>query len=59
MRWDLAVRHAAARTDEVAASRGDALVRYHRAAGEETAAFADRIRTLDRVTAGDPAAALG
>lgn len=53
------MRHAAARTDDAAVSRGDALVRYHRAAGEETAVFADRIRTLDRVTAGDPVAALG
>ncbi|MDX5571403.1 MXAN_6230/SCO0854 family RING domain-containing protein [Streptomyces sp. ID01-9D] len=44
--WDLAVWHAAARTDEVAVSRGDALVRYRRTAGEDTAVFADRIRTL-------------
>ncbi|CAM5226451.1 RING-type domain-containing protein OS=Streptomyces griseus OX=1911 GN=NCTC13033_01981 PE=4 SV=1 [Streptomyces griseus subsp. griseus] len=44
--WDLAVWHAAARTDEVAVSRGDALLRYRRAAGEDTAAFADRIRVL-------------
>ncbi|MZF56269.1 hypothetical protein GTX53_20905 [Streptomyces sp. SID5594] len=44
--WDLAVWHAAARTDEVAVSRRDGLVRYLRGAGEDTAAFARRIRTL-------------
>ncbi|MFH8376286.1 MXAN_6230/SCO0854 family RING domain-containing protein [Streptomyces cyaneofuscatus] len=44
--WDLAVWHAAARTDEVAVARRDGLVRYRRGAGEDTAAFARRIRTL-------------
>ncbi|MFI7328895.1 MXAN_6230/SCO0854 family RING domain-containing protein [Streptomyces rubiginosohelvolus] len=44
--WDLAVWHAAARTDEVAVSRRRGLARYRRGAGEDTAAFADRIRTL-------------
>ncbi|WP_098898497.1 MXAN_6230/SCO0854 family RING domain-containing protein [Streptomyces sp. st77] len=52
--WDLAVWHAAARTDEVAVSRRHGLVRYRRGAGEDTAAFADRIRTLRTPDAEEP-----
>ncbi|MFF6910700.1 MXAN_6230/SCO0854 family RING domain-containing protein [Streptomyces sp. NPDC012389] len=52
--WDLAVWHAAARTGEVAVPRRGALVRYRRAAGEDTAAFADRIRTLRTPDAEEP-----
>ncbi len=52
--WDLAVWHAAARTGEVAVSRRHGLVRYRRAAGEDTAAFADRIRTLRTPDAEEP-----
>ncbi|MGW6714265.1 MXAN_6230/SCO0854 family RING domain-containing protein [Streptomyces globisporus] len=52
--WDLAVWHAAARTDEVAVSRRRGLVRYRRGAGEDTAAFAGRIRTLRTPDAEEP-----
>ncbi|MFI7233787.1 MXAN_6230/SCO0854 family RING domain-containing protein [Streptomyces cyaneofuscatus] len=52
--WDLAVWHAAARTDEVVVSRRHGLVRYRRGAGEDTAAFADRIRTLRTPDAEEP-----
>ncbi|MFD6491553.1 MXAN_6230/SCO0854 family RING domain-containing protein [Streptomyces sp. NPDC060188] len=48
--WDLAVWHAAARTDEVAVIRrarpSDELWHYHRHAGESDLAFAARVRTL-------------
>lgn len=52
--WDLAVWHAAARADEVAVSRRDGLVRCRRGAGEDTAAFARRIRTLRTPDAEEP-----
>ncbi|MFI5483355.1 MXAN_6230/SCO0854 family RING domain-containing protein [Streptomyces rubiginosohelvolus] len=52
--WDLAVWHAAARTDEVVVSRRHGLVRYRRGAGEDTAAFAGRIRTLRTPDAEEP-----
>jgi hypothetical protein len=49
--WDLAVWHAAARTDEVAVVRrvpaADELWQYHRREGETDAAFAARVRALE------------
>ncbi|MFF3321608.1 MXAN_6230/SCO0854 family RING domain-containing protein [Streptomyces sp. NPDC002889] len=44
--WDLAVWHAAARTDEVAVVRGDELLHYRRDPAETAAEFAARIRGL-------------